>query len=199
MAEGKLPGNDGITVNLYKVLWKYIKHPLFESFKEGSEKGELSTSQRQTLIRLILKKGKDLNKLSNWRPIRLINVHAKIYSRALAERLVEYLQEVIGPDQLGFVKGQVITDGNRLLDNIIYSYEKENQEGILPFIDFRKACDTISHDYVFKMLAVAGLWQAHTILVNVTLTSVLLHQMCVPAVKHAPLDLPPHDCSRVVS
>ena len=40
----------------------------FDSICEGLEAGELSTTQKQTLIRLIGKKDRDKQLLKNWRP-----------------------------------------------------------------------------------------------------------------------------------
>ena len=46
--------------------------------------GELSNSQKQAVITLIEKKNKDKQKISNWRPISLINADTKIGSKAIA-------------------------------------------------------------------------------------------------------------------
>jgi len=72
MKEGKAPGNDGLIVSVYKKLWKALKRPLTESIMEGIRKGELSTSQRQSIIRLIKKKDKNLSELKNWRPQQVL-------------------------------------------------------------------------------------------------------------------------------
>jgi len=45
---------------------------------ECFEKGEMSSSQKQAVIILIEKKGKDHSFFENWRPISLVNVDAKI-------------------------------------------------------------------------------------------------------------------------
>ena len=42
-------------------------------------KKELSTSQRQAIIKLIEKKDKDKKIITNWRPIPLSNMDYKIY------------------------------------------------------------------------------------------------------------------------
>ena len=43
----------------------------------------MSCSQKQAVITLIEKKGKDRSFLENWRPISLVNVDAKIMSKAI--------------------------------------------------------------------------------------------------------------------
>ena len=44
------------------------------------KKGVLTTSQRQAVITLVEKKGRDKRYIKNWRPISLLNVDAKIIS-----------------------------------------------------------------------------------------------------------------------
>ena len=53
--------------------------------------GELCTSQRQAIIELIEKKDKDKRLIQNWRPISLLNVDAKIISKALSKRLPQII------------------------------------------------------------------------------------------------------------
>ena len=56
---GKSPGNDGLSVEFYKLFWDDIKFVLFDSFKYSRVVGELSASQRQAIIKLIEKRDKD--------------------------------------------------------------------------------------------------------------------------------------------
>ena len=53
---------------------------LVDSLNYAFKFGELSNSQKQAIITLIKKKGKDKRMIKNWRPISLINVDAKIAS-----------------------------------------------------------------------------------------------------------------------
>ena len=67
----KAPGNDGIPVEFYKKNWPRIREPFINCVNECFEKGEMSCSQKQAVITLIEKKGKDRSFLENWRPISL--------------------------------------------------------------------------------------------------------------------------------
>ena len=58
-----------------------------DSLNCSFHKGELLRSQKQAIITLIEKEDKDKRKISNWRPISLINVDVKIGSKAIALRL----------------------------------------------------------------------------------------------------------------
>ena len=69
------------------------------SFREG----QLSHSQRQAVIVLIEKKDKDKRFLKNWRPISLINVDAKIASKAIALRIKKVIGNLVHCDQIAYV------------------------------------------------------------------------------------------------
>ena len=62
----------------------------------------MTTSQRQAIITLIDKKGKDRSYLENWRPISLVNVDAKIASKVIANRIKCCLPDIIHHNQTGF-------------------------------------------------------------------------------------------------
>ena len=61
----KTPGNDGIPIEFYKKFWSLISDPFINSINECFEKGEMSVSQKQAVITLIEKKGKDRSSLEN--------------------------------------------------------------------------------------------------------------------------------------
>ena len=64
----------------------------------------MSRSQKEAVITLIEKKGKDRLLLENWRPISLVNVDAKIMSKVIATRNKNVLPNIIHHNQTGYVK-----------------------------------------------------------------------------------------------
>ena len=64
----------------------------------------MSLSQKQAIITLIEKKGKDRSLLENWRPISLINVDAKIMTKMIAARIKNVLPNIIHHNQTGFIE-----------------------------------------------------------------------------------------------
>ena len=87
-------------------------------------KGKLTPSQRQSVIRLIEKKGKDREMIKNWRPISLMKVDTKIIAKAIANRLKSTVQEIIGMEQTGFLKNRYIGEGIRLTEYLIENIKK---------------------------------------------------------------------------
>ena len=144
--KNKTPGNDGLTVEFYLAFWPILGKHSVNSFNYAHNYGELSNSQKQAVITLVEKKGKDKRLIKNWRPISLINVDTKIVSKALAKRLEHILPDLIHYNQNAYVKGRSIFD-----DVLEYTKQSE-QSGILVTIDFEKAFDSLDHKFLFKVL-----------------------------------------------
>ena len=79
--KNKSPGNDGLTVEFYLAFWPVFGSLLVESLNYAFEYGELSNSQKQAVITLVEKRGKDKRQIKNWRPVSLINADAKMASK----------------------------------------------------------------------------------------------------------------------
>ena len=56
MDNDKSPGDDGITKEFYIKFWDVVKKPLCASIQQSFIAGELSTSQKEAIIKLIEKK-----------------------------------------------------------------------------------------------------------------------------------------------
>ena len=62
---------------------------MVEALNEAYNKGELSASQKQAMIILIAKEGKDSLYMKNYRPISLLNIDYKILSKVLTKRFTQ--------------------------------------------------------------------------------------------------------------
>ena len=149
---GKSPGNDGLTAEFYQVFWPTIGHHLVDSLNSSFEKGELANSQKQGIIKHIEKKNKDKRYVANWRPISLLNVDVKITSKAITLRLEKVLSDLISADQCAYVKGRNIFDAVRTIGDIMDYTKLHNLPGLMVTIDFEKAFDSLSWNFLFKTL-----------------------------------------------
>ena len=86
LPNNKAPGPDGIPVDFNKMFWPILKDEMFENFLICKKEKILLYSQKEGIINLIPKKGKDLNELKNWRPLSL-NADYKILTKILVNRL----------------------------------------------------------------------------------------------------------------
>ena len=61
----KSPGNDGLTMEFYKTFWNSIGNSVVDCLNYSYECGELSNTQKQAIITLIEKEGKDKRNIGN--------------------------------------------------------------------------------------------------------------------------------------
>ena len=128
--------------------WESLTSALNFSF----EIGQLPISQRRGIVKLIPKKDADPNLIKNWRPLTLLNCDYKIASKAIANRIKIVLPELISDDQSGFVKNSCISNNIRTLDSVIQYTANKNIPGLLLFLDFEKAFDTLEWSFTKKSL-----------------------------------------------
>ena len=153
---GKTPGNDGLPVEFYQTFWKDIGPILVETHNFAYDNQMLSTSQRQAVINTIEKKGQDRMYLENWRPISLLNVDLKIASKAIAIRIEKVLPTRIHTDQVGYVKKRYSGEVIRLIEDVKEYTEDENKPGIMLFLDFEKAFDSLNWIFLHEVLKNCG-------------------------------------------
>ena len=103
MENNKSPGSDGLSVEFYKWFWNDLKIYLISSINYSFENSNLTYLQKQGIITLLPKHGKDQKNISNWRPISLLNVDHKISTKAIANRIKTVLPNLITNNQTGLL------------------------------------------------------------------------------------------------
>ena len=156
MANKKSPGIDGLPADFYKVFWSRIQGFLYEAFQFSLNKKKLYSSARNGMITLIPKKGRERTQIRNWRPITLLNVDYKIYSKAMANRIKLVLPDLIHEDQTGFMAGRNIAENIRkVIDLIEYTYT-EKIPALVVQIDYLKAFDRADYQAIWRTLSYFG-------------------------------------------
>ena len=150
--QNKTPVNDGLPVEFYIQFWQSSKFSLLECVIYAYENGLMNVSQRQAVISLLDKPGKNRMYINNWRPISLLNCDYKIMSKCIAERFKRILPIIIHENQVGFVKGRNISEAIRTIIDILDDTAKRNLSGILLTIDFEKAFDTLDWTFLENTL-----------------------------------------------
>ena len=70
-----------------------------------------------------------------------------------AQRLKHVIHKIIHTDQSGYIKGRNINNNIRLTQDVIDYFEEEETEGAIIFLDFQKAFDTVSHEFLYQVLS----------------------------------------------
>lgn len=156
MQNGKTPGCDGISVEFYKCFWMKLRVPLYEAILFAIENGMLHNSARKGIITLIPKKNRDLFFIKNWRPLTMLNVDFKIFSKALASRMKIVLPDIISEDQTGFMQGRnIVTNVRRVVEYMRYT-KKHSIKAVVLSIDFQSCFDLIDQEAIFQALSYFG-------------------------------------------
>ena len=148
----KSPGPDGYTNEFYRSLWSKLGILLLSLMNFFLNETNISQNHLMGIITCIPKGDKLRNKLKNWRPITLLNSIYKFYSGIWANRIKKYLPKLIGDSQTGFVMNRFIGENTRLTLDILNESKFENTDGLLILVDFEKAFDSISWDFISKIL-----------------------------------------------
>eukprot|EP01135_Chromosphaera_perkinsii_P007498 Nk52_evm1s895 gene=Nk52_evmTU1s895 len=90
--------------------------------------------------------------MGNYRPISLLSHVMKIITSIFLNRLNKVIDDIVPPQQNGFILGR------NILDNVLNVLTAKNyaKGGIITLVDFKKAFDMMRHDYMELVLREVG-------------------------------------------
>ena len=71
-------------------------------------------------------------------------------------RLKNVLPKIISPNQNAYVKNRCISEGGRVISDLLEMIEVLNKEGFLVTIDIEKAFDSVNHHFLTAILEKVG-------------------------------------------
>ena len=119
MENNKSPGNDGLSKEFYECFWNEIKNPFLASIHKAFLNQELSSSQKQAVIKMLEKKDKGKRFINTWRPISLFNTAMKTMSKVFSRKTKKVLPFLISSNQTAYVKNRFISESGRVISDIL--------------------------------------------------------------------------------
>ena len=126
MEHNKAPGPDGFPVEFYQVFWDVIKTDLVELFKDFHS-GSLNLYSLNFGTIILLPKCKEAMKIQQYRPICLLNVSFKIFTKVATNRITGVAQKVISRTQTAFIPGRNIMEGVVILHETIHELHRKKK------------------------------------------------------------------------
>lgn len=91
----------------------------------------------------------------------MINNFAKFPAKGFATRLSPVAHRTISPTQSAFIKGRYILDGILCLHEIVHDLRARGSRAIILKLDFEKAYDSVSWDFLRQVLLAKGFEAAY--------------------------------------
>ena len=162
MEHNKAPGPDGFPAEFYQNFWEVIKSDLLQLFT-CLHVGQLELFRLNFGEIILLPKVNEAERIQQFRPICLLNVSFKIFTKVATIRLNSVADHVVRPSQTAFMQGRNILDGVAILHETVHEMHRKKLNGIILKIDFEKAYNKVKWSFLqqtLKMKRFSGEWCA---------------------------------------
>ena len=104
----------------------------------------------------MLPKKEDASRIEQYRPICLLNVSFKIFTKVGTNRVTSIASRVVLATQTAFIPGRNILEGVVVLHETIHELHRKRLDGVLFKIDFEKAYDKVKWSFLQQVLRMKG-------------------------------------------
>ena len=152
------PGKDGFRTRWYRALWETLGPLVQDAFASAWDKGKLPDFMMETVITL-LPKDKETENPAKYRPISLQPTIFKLFGTVFANRVKPLMEKLCRKEQKAYIKGRQMQEVQLNVSSKIQAALREGREAWVMSLDFKKAFDYMSHEYLHKMMISRNLGQ----------------------------------------
>jgi hypothetical protein len=149
MEHNRAPGPDGFLAEFYQNFWEVIKSDLLEFFT-FLHAGELVLFHLNFGEIILLPKINEAERIQQYRPICLLNISFKIFTKVATIRLNSVADHVVRPSQTTFMQGRDILNGVAILHETVHELHSKKLNRVILKIDFEKAYDKVKWSFLQK-------------------------------------------------
>jgi hypothetical protein len=136
-------GPDGLSVGFYRAFWTKIKPLMIEMFN-NFHRGDFNLRRLNYGMISLIPKLKDASNIRQFRPICVLNIDYKWFTKVLTTRLTPLADKLISKSQTAFIPGRFILEGVVILHEILHDLRVTKTRGIVLKLDFEKAYDKVN-------------------------------------------------------
>ena len=146
----KAPGPN-VCAELFKILDDFNRTLLLSLFNRWWTEEQNPEEHLFAQVVTDFKKG-DTQKISNYRPISLLNIAYKLYASIIQKRLATYIDPMISRTQFGFRQSRSTTHALYVARRLQDISEQSGDTAILTLLDWEKAFDRVAHPRMIEAL-----------------------------------------------
>jgi hypothetical protein len=120
------------------------------------ESGQLNIDRLNYAIITLIPKELEAKLLKKFRPISLFNCSFKFFDKSLNNRLIKVADMLISKNQTTFIKGRFILESVVAAYEIIHGIHKNKEKRLILKLDYEKAYDRVSWNFLEEMLFSRG-------------------------------------------
>ncbi|EYB82909.1 hypothetical protein Y032_0347g3154 [Ancylostoma ceylanicum] len=155
MKPSTAPGPDRISADLLRAGGHHLHVILAEHMSSYLRKERIPNQWRTSRTVLIHKKG-DREDLRNYRPICLLSVLYKLFTKIILTRISRTLDEAQPQEQAGFRQGFSCMDNIQTVSRVIEVCREYRLPLVLTFVDYEKAFDSVETNAILSALVDQG-------------------------------------------
>ncbi|XP_071739698.1 uncharacterized protein [Rutidosis leptorrhynchoides] len=151
----KTLGPDGFSLLFFKKGWHFLEENVMDMFHQFHDNPSFPKGFNSSFI-VLIPKSNSARIMDQMRPISLINAPYKILAKTIANRMKLAIPSIISENQNGFVPTRLLMDGVMVVNEVVHMAKSKKKPIVLIKIDFSKAYDCVSHEFLLLVLQKMG-------------------------------------------
>jgi len=151
----KSSGPDGVTFSFIKNNWGLLEKDVEGAVNCFYREGKIPKGCNASFLTLI-PKTENPQSLEEYIPISLVGCVYKILTKLLANRFKKVIGKVVDGTQSTFLSNRGLLDSVLVVNEVINELRRRKKSGVVVKLDFEKAYDSVSWEFLFYMMRRLG-------------------------------------------